>query len=182
MIKKMSLIIPFLLILGATASAHPHLFIKSRVEPMIDGEMLQGVTITWTWDKWWSMDVLTYCDLDGNNLLDDEEIEMVYRDFFSGVKEFGWFMQIRVNGERISIDKPEGFNAVVGTEGIVTYSFFIPLNVSSAAGKRVSVIFNDETIYTSFDLKVELIDRDTLKDVIIKEFSYYGVEVRFTLL
>lgn len=40
--------------------------------------------------------MISECDINRNNSLDEKEIQLVYNDFFSGIKDFNYFTEITI--------------------------------------------------------------------------------------
>lgn len=180
--KRILLLFCFFL-LSTLLHSHPHLFIKPSVEVVITNSTIKGIKITWEWDKWWSEDVINECDIDKNNAFDKKEIQLIYKNFFSGVKDFNYFTEIYVNKNKSRINTVLDFNASINKDNIVAYSFIIPLEVKYETGIKIKICFNDETIYTAFDKNLILVSNTdyTFNNLKISEYSYYGVQVAFEI-
>jgi len=180
--KKKIILFFILLFIGCCLFAHPHLFIKPSVKVIADSGNIKGLQISWEWDKWWSQDVLDSCDKNKNGKIDSkEEQDLVYKDFFIGIKDFNYFTMIYADNKKIDIKNILDFKAEV-KDSIVIYIFFIPFDINFIT-KRVNfkIIFNDETIYTAFDEKIYIIDNNgsNYNNIKIEPFSYYGRQIIF---
>lgn len=175
---RKSLFLFIFIFFTANIFPHPHLFIKPDVRIVFDKEMITGVEMLWEWDKWWSNDVIAGCDLNSNGVFEKDEVGYIYSDFFIGIKDFGFFTIVSVNGKKYKIKDITKFNAV-NKNNIVSYSFTIPLAIPKTANDTVSVIFNDETIYTAFDTKNAAVKNqpDEILSLKLKSYSYYGLEM-----
>lgn len=177
------IILTIILTLPAGLHSHPHLFIKPAIEVVKTGQNSAAIKMTWEWDKWWSREVIRECDKNRNGYFDTSEIKLVYDEFFSGIKSFGFFTQIYLNGKRVRFNSVNNFSAYINSDDIVTYSFIIPLNIDITETATLRICFNDETIYAAFDQTVKLIKNSDINytRTSIKEFSYYGTEVQFDI-
>ncbi|MCG8571281.1 MAG: DUF1007 family protein [Spirochaetes bacterium] len=161
--------------------SHPHLFITPVVELLTSSSTLRGLNVKWTWDEFWSQDVLDFCDQNMDGVFSAEETEIVFDDFFVGIKDFDFFTQIYVNNQRIPIPQVTHFK-VYARDNIVTYLFYIPVNQTISGTGDVKIIFNDETIYTAFDEKFLVRAKSgNIQNLMIAPFKFYGVEAIFQL-
>ena len=176
---KIILLIITVLSFRAGLQSHPHLFIKPAIEVIKTGTDSAGIKVTWEWDKWWSREVIRECDKNRNGYFDKSEIELVYHEFFSGIKSTGFFTQVYLNGKRGRFDSVNNFSAYISSNDIVTYTFIIPINIDTTGPATVRICFNDETIYAAFDDKVMIIKNNDfeLSGFSIKNCGYYGTQV-----
>ncbi|MFO7810396.1 MAG: DUF1007 family protein [Candidatus Delongbacteria bacterium] len=177
--RCLRLILIFLFVSAGALLAHPHLFIESELEPLIEEGKLKGIRIYWKFDKYWSEEVIIECDTDRNGILDRQEIRLVFNDFFNDLKYSNYFTELIVNGRRQRVTGVEIFNAEIVEDNIVIYDFVIPVNADLNPGLKLSVLFDDETVYTAFDKKVGLKDNKDhpVKSMKISDNSWYGVRI-----
>ncbi|HOF00634.1 MAG TPA: DUF1007 family protein [Spirochaetota bacterium] len=180
---KYILFITAFIYFNSLAYSHPHLFIKSSSDFLIKDNFIKGIKISWTWDKWWSEDVINECDKNNDNLFDEKETQLIYEDFFIGIEDFNYFTEITINNKKIKIAGVKDFKAFINSDKIVTYIFVIPIEVKIEDEVKISLAFNDETIYTAFDKNVVLknITGYAYKNLKITNYSYYGVKIDFTI-
>lgn len=172
------------LITGTLLYSHPHLFIKPTIGLVTGSGSVKGLQINWEWDKWWSEDVFFECDLNGDGTFNKEESQMVYDDFFIGIEDFDFFTFIHIDGKRYKIKGVEQFKVSSSSDGIVTYSFFVPLNVEAKGKAAVEINFDDATSYTAFEEKIPVnlaTGPGRLGDVVSEKHSFYGAKVAFQL-
>ncbi len=182
--KKIISVIIMILLTHSFLFAHPHLFIKPSIDVAVDNNTVKGFKITWKWDKWWSADVIADCDLDRNGLLNNEETRLVYKDYFIGVRDYDFFMGIIIDGKKIKIVDIKDFSVIINSDKTVSYTFFIPLEYKFSSEIKLSISFNDKTVYTSFDknVSVTLSNSYTSKNLLVSEYDYYGVKIDFVLI
>lgn len=169
---------------GCMLYSHPHLFIKPTIEVVTGKDSLKGFEISWEWDKWWSEDVFFECDLDGDGSFNKEETQMVYDDFFIGIEDFDFFTFIHIDGKRYKIRGVEQFKVSSSSSGVVTYRFFVPLNVETKGKADVEINFDDATSYTAFEEKIAVTlstGSGKLGPVESEKHSFYGSKVAFQL-
>jgi len=170
--RRIILIIVLTSAVSGTLSAHPHLFIKPEISVINENNVISGIDIEWEWDEWWSRDVIENCDLDKNGQFDKKETESIYNDFFIGIKDYNFFMEIYANKKRQTVKNVINFSAKAKNK-IVTYKFTVPLNLSEA-NINFRIAFNDETIYTSF-ADIKLIIREIAKLLVTKKTELLGI-------
>lgn len=108
---------------------------------------------------------------------------LVYKDFFIGIKDFGFFTQIYINNKRIQIEEVQDFKVKSNGDDTVTYTFFIPFEQKLSDKVKMNIIFNDETIYTAFDekLRIKCSNSNKISNLKIGIHSYYGIKAEFHL-
>jgi len=163
--------------------SHPHLFIKSGIEFVENETSVTGIRVQWSWDSYWSADVIAGCDTDRNGVLSDKEVKAVFTDFFDGIKEFNYFMELHVNGKKTPIKSITNFHAQIESDKTVTYFFTIPFTTGNIPLNTLKVGFNDDTIYVAFDKNLK-VSNGTLygfSDMTIGTFGYYGFSASFNI-
>lgn len=110
-------------------SAHPHMFFSSRAEFEWDGEQLNGVWLEWTFDAFFSADILKGYDVDSNGRFSAAETQKVYSGAFINLQKYYFFTFIRQGSRRYSPDSVVNFS-VINRNGRVSYRFYIDLSDS----------------------------------------------------
>lgn len=163
--------------------SHPHLFITPSAAVIISNSVVEGVRIIWKWDKWWSSDVMSECDKNKDGKLDSNEIKLVYQDYFSGIEDLNFFTEVYVNGKKVKIKKVLDFSVSVLEDNLVEYVFVIPLDIPIESKVEMEIVFNDESIYTAFDKKVNISSSSgVIKNPKLSPVGYYGVKVIFDII
>lgn len=178
-------IVLFLIIAPFTClNAHPHLFVKPALAVQtIDVDKIV-LAVSWEWDQWWSEDILTNCDQNSDGVLDSLDTQLVYRDYFKSLKNFHYFMKIKVNGHTKKI-KIENFKPTVKKNKVVLYEFNVRLNNEGELTDtpyRFSVTFDDESGYTAFDRIIKISDpnpAEKYQNIRISGASFYGMKIDF---
>ena len=167
----------FLSIYISSSFAHPHIFIDADLTFVTYSDSLKFLEIQWKWDKWFSVEILDYCDINKNGQLEPDEVKKVYEDFFIGVKEFYFFTQIEINNKKLKINDVTHFNANTSKNSsgdtIVIYNFTVPVNKKIENNLlNFKIIKYDETIFTAFENAKLIIKSDNFKLTEIKNISY----------
>ena len=153
--------LPFLLLAvaggvggGATADAHPHVFVDYAVLVRFGAGGVESVEITWTFDEFTSALILRQFDKDRDGKLSPDEVRQVERGHFAETRESQYFLSLRLNGAALPIASARDFSARV-VNGRVSYVFTVPMATPAIAGGaagRLELMADDPTIYTAFDL------------------------------
>lgn len=131
-------------------SAHPHMFIDSRLELSFDKEGMTGFTVEWLFDRFFSAQIMLDYDRDKSGSFNQEEIREIEAGAFSNLINYHYFTTVAVGQERHQIQEVEQFTAFLD-ENRLGYRFFVPFSFqdfSPAAGDtelRISVF--DDTFF-----------------------------------
>ena len=107
--------------------AHPHLFISTQTEFILNNGKVQGAYETWTFDRFFSADIIQGYDLNGDGLFSKAETQDVYDNAFINTKNYAYFTFIRQGDKRHSPEKVSDFS-VRQKDGIASYRFYIDLS------------------------------------------------------
>ncbi len=109
------------------ASAHPHLFFSSRFDVVFEENALKGAYCEWTFDRFFSADIIQGFDLNHDGIFNEKETQDVYENAFIYTKNFHYFTFIRQGKKRSTPLHVSQFSARY-KKGIVTYRFYIDLS------------------------------------------------------
>lgn len=124
--KKLSFI--FLCIIGQTAFTHPHMWFTSEVEFIFKDTSISGAYVTWTFDKFFSADIISGYDLNKDGKFDRLEADDVYDNAFTYTQNYYYFTFIRQGSIRTSPDKiSKSSFSVFQKNNIVSYKFYVDL-------------------------------------------------------
>lgn len=133
--------------LPVCAAAHPHMFISVQTEFIWSGEKPQGAYETWTFDRFFSADIIQGYDLNHDGLFDKAETQDVYENAFINTKNYYYFTFIRQGDKRRSPEKVSRFS-VRQKEGLVSYRFYIDL--TEYANSELYFAVYDYTFFCDF--------------------------------
>ena len=85
--KKIGLVFVFL-VCGFLAVAHPHMFFSSTEEFVFEDDKLVGCWLEWTFDSYFSADIIYTYDFDLNGKFDAEETDYIYNYAFINLKNY----------------------------------------------------------------------------------------------
>jgi len=99
----------------------------SGIEFVFSGDKLKGANIEWTFDRYFSADIIYGYDVDHNGFFDEKETNDVFENAFSYTKNYYYFCFIRQGSRRSSPDTISSFK-VKQKNGIVSYYFYVDLS------------------------------------------------------
>jgi len=108
-------------------SAHPHLSFTCGFGFVWDAQKLSGVNLEWTFDKFFSADIINGYDVDKNGKFSAEESNAVYNNAFIYTKNYYYFTFIRVGEKRYNPAGVKEFKASI-SDGSLVYRFFVDLS------------------------------------------------------
>ena len=132
------------LLYGTLLYAHPHVAISCSVEFVWNERNLQGAYIEWTFDKFFSSDIINWLDTDRNGIFDEAETEQVYNNAFINLRHYYYYTFIRQGDKRTNPEKVSQFKASQ-KKGIMTYRFYVDL--SAYTGTELYVAVYDYTYF-----------------------------------
>jgi len=141
--KKIGLVFAFL-VCGFLVVAHPHMFFSSTEEFVFEDDKLVGCWLEWTFDSYFSADIIYTYDFDLNGKFDAEETDYIYNYAFINLKNYYYFTFIRQGKTRSNPEKVENFSAYQ-KDGLLVYRFYIDL--SQYKGKEIYLAVYDYTYF-----------------------------------
>jgi ABC-type uncharacterized transport system substrate-binding protein len=127
----------------ATLSAHPHMFLTSQAEFVWDKTKLSGCWLEWTFDQFFSSDLMNF-DINHDGKFSAPETKEVYNNAFIYLKNYYYFTFIRQGAKRTNPPGVERFS-VKESGGRVSYRFWIDL--SKTEPDDVSLAVYDYTFF-----------------------------------
>jgi ABC-type uncharacterized transport system substrate-binding protein len=145
--KKAALFFIIFLVSAAALSAHPHMFIDSKVTFQFNENGLEGYWVAWWFDGGFTAMILTDYDIDKNGSFSPAEVREIEAGAFSNLENYGYFMFITVDGVSVPAATPVNFNAYLDGKRLV-YEFFVPLSVPGPYDwTAVKLAIYDETFF-----------------------------------
>jgi ABC-type uncharacterized transport system substrate-binding protein len=139
-------IILFLILSGISTAlfAHPHVFITSSVDFILQKDKLQGAWLTWDFDRYFSSDIIKWLDTNKDGVFSEKESQQVYNNAFINLRHYYYYTFIRQGNQRTNPARVEHFQATQ-KDGIMTYRFYIDL--SGYTGNELYLAVYDYTYY-----------------------------------
>lgn len=109
--------------------AHPHMWFDSEFEIIFSDSKLQGVNIIWTFDKFFSSDIISGYDLNRDGVFSTKETDDVFQNAFTYTSNYGHFTFVRVGNKRKSPESilRKDFSASQ-KNGRLKYKFYVDLS------------------------------------------------------
>lgn len=145
--------------------AHPHIFIDYSV----DLNKNSRANIVWTFDPLESERNIYYFDNNSDGTLDTEEVKILYNEGFKRIREYNYFILLRLNDKEIPISKVYNFDARIIEDGRLAYMFDIDIPEISDNDK-LSIALFDTTYFVSFG--------EPDKNSIILDNNYYSLIIK----
>lgn len=120
-------IIFFYSIISTFTFAHPHMHFTSAIEFVFNGKSLKGAFVEWTFDRYFSADIISGYDLNHDGIFNKSETQDVWENAFSYTENYYYFCFIRQGNRRTSPDKVSFFS-VKQKNGIISYRFYVDLS------------------------------------------------------
>lgn len=144
--KKNILLFIFLIFINFQSFSHPHMWFTSSLEVIFAGKTLKGAYVTWTFDRFFSADIISGYDLNGDGVFNAAETADVYENAFSYTENYYYFTFIRQGEKRTSPEHiAKASFSVWQNKGIVSYRFFIDL--SGFKGQEIFLACYDYTFF-----------------------------------
>ncbi|TVR67260.1 MAG: DUF1007 family protein [Spirochaetaceae bacterium] len=131
------------------ARAHPHIWIDSRVELLLEEDRLPAVRAHWTFDAFFTQMILMDYGQARNGSFTAAQIEEIRRGAFQNLRHYNYFTMVRVDGREIPVERVENFHAYLDGEDDLVYQFDIPLNLEiGSTPRQVAIAMYDESFFT----------------------------------
>lgn len=146
-----------LLMSGAPALAHPHIFIDSGLELVFDSRgQLAAVRVTWAYDEFYSLMQLEELGLDpdGDGELTEAELEELAGFDTNWVEGYEGDLYVTAGGEKVALAGPIRAGARMEEGRIVTWHTRpLVTRIDPAAAEVVLKVY-DPTYYTAYTLEL----------------------------
>lgn len=166
--KRFAVLMFFSILPSGICSAHPHMFIDSRVTFKFNETGLEGYWVAWWFDGGFTAMILTDYDIDRDQHFSPAEVRDIEQNAFSNLQNYDYFMFVKIDGVYLPITTPVYFNAYLDGMRLV-YEFFIPLHVPGRYEWRtVKLAIYDETFFCD----IAFIDNNP-----VTSRGYYSYEI-----
>ena len=117
-----------LAIVGATAvsDAHPHIWIDTVVTFVFDRGKVTRFRLEWTFDEFYSDVLLDSVRPKGKGKLDEKAVKELYENDFANLKDYEYFIHLRLAGKKFPVREVSDFSATV-VNGRVVFRFTVQL-------------------------------------------------------
>lgn len=109
--------------------SHPHMWFDSEFEFIFKNNDLKGVKIIWSFDKFFSSDIITGYDLNRDGIFDAKETADVFQNAFTYTSNYRYFTFIRVGNTRHSPSYVDLKDFTVKQKNnVLIYEFYVDLS------------------------------------------------------
>jgi ABC-type uncharacterized transport system substrate-binding protein len=133
---------------AASADAHPHAWIDYTVTVRFGAEGPEGVRVDWAFDEMLSELIIQKYDADRDGKFSAGETRALEHDHFSRLKDFNWFVEVKLDGTVLPVKEPKDFEAR-NVKGQLHYLFTVPIPRATRREGTVDVNVIDTTFYTA---------------------------------
>lgn len=165
-------------------SAHPHVFVTPEATLHLTEGIVSDIAISWKFDKGWSYNVLSQCDRDKDGHFNREETKLVFTQFFSGIEQYDYFTDIRVDDRKITIKGIEQFQVSVNEDKTVIYTFEFPTRFPVAENSHCAITIRDTTLFFGFapGIQIRTDTGGSIANLKTERLVRYGLKAEFDLL
>jgi len=142
-----------LVLMAAPAGSHPHVFVETALRFDInDQSEITGVTVTWTYDDFFTLLILEdmRLDPDGDGQLTDAELDELFGfDLVEWPPGFEGDLYVTSNGEKIEMPRPRPVGIAV-EDGLITATHSRDIPNVPIEGAKIQQY--DPTYYVAYDV------------------------------
>ncbi|OSQ51376.1 DUF1007 family protein [Marivita geojedonensis] len=146
----------FALVLGLVAAplgAHPHIFVETALRFEVNEQSeVTGVTVTWTYDDFFTLLILEDygLDSDGDGRLTEAELDTLFGfDLIEWPEGFEGDLYVYSNGDKIEMPRPRPTGVSV-ENGFITATHYRDIPATPVEG--LEVLQYDPTYYVAYDV------------------------------
>ena len=153
-LAKMVLALAAFLIAGASASAHPHVWVTMQGELVYspDGS-ITGVRYNWTFDDMFSAFATQGIDAKKPGQFSRQELEPLAKENVTSLKDFGYFTYMKANGKKVDLKDPTDYYLDYNTKDtVLTLHFTVPLK-TPIKSKDLNIEIYDPEYFVDFSFK-----------------------------
>ncbi len=143
------------LVVPHAASAHPHIFVDSRLEVIGGAEgNVQELRNVWRFDEVFSSSVLLDFDKNSDLKLDEEELAELGETMRTSLGDYHYFTTLTVNGAPVGVQKPDVIH-VSFQDGQILVFFAVKPDKPMPLKGRLTFGIYDPTMYTAIDFPTD---------------------------
>jgi len=143
-----------LLAAGASASAHPHVWVTMQGELVYapDGSVT-GVRYAWTFDDMFSAFATQGLETKKPGVFSRQDLEPLAKENVTSLKDFGYFTYAKANNNKIEVKDPTDYYLDYNTKDtVLTLHFTLPFKAPVKA-KELNVEIYDPEFFVDFSFK-----------------------------
>lgn len=136
---------------GGGAQAHPHVFVTIKSEIVYDAEgKMTGIRHAWTFDDMFSIYATQGLDSKQKGVFTREDLAPLAEVNVTSMKEFDFFTQGKLNGEKIAFGDPKDY-WLDYKDQVLTLNFTLPVKTPVKV-QDLNLDIYDPVYFVSFEL------------------------------
>ncbi len=139
--------------IAAPVFSHPHIWVDSGLELVVEGNTVKGFWAEWTFDDMMTAMVLADAPAGANGRFSDASTRKIRDGYFQNLANYQYFCYIWQDDRVIPITTVSAFETRL-SGGKLYYRFFIPINRTiPTSGTVIRISMYDETYYTDLGFR-----------------------------
>ena len=132
-------------------SAHPHMWIRGTVTPVLSEHGLSAVDVTWKFDEYSNSRFIEDYDTDSNRQISQSESEAIRTESLSLLFQSEYYLVVDIDGIRGTPMEAVNFGAAI-EDGQLIYTFRVPLEITIRWEdmNKVGIYLYDPTYFVDF--------------------------------
>ncbi len=119
----------FFLLIPSHLSAHPHMWIRGNLEPVLGPRGLIAVDVRWKFDEYSNASFIRDFDTNSDGKIDTTESESIRRESLGRLYKDEYYLIIDIDGLRGTPLEVQNFRASID-DGQLSYVFRVPLEIT----------------------------------------------------
>ncbi len=122
-------LIPLILLIQPLLPAHPHMWIRGNLEPVLGPRGLIAVDVRWKFDEYSNASFIRDFDTNNDGRIDTAESESIRRESLGRLYKDEYYLIIDIDGLRGTPLEVQDFRASID-DGELSYVFRVPLEIT----------------------------------------------------
>ncbi len=142
-----------ILVLTGHAYAHPHVWVDMAMELIVEGNVVKGFWVDWSFDEMMTAMVLADIPAGPDGRFTEPNAQRVFRDYFRNLENFNYFTYIWINRRPLPVRRIDNFKPMIVNRRLV-YRFFVPID-QPLRGDSTEVVVSmyDDTYWTDMGFR-----------------------------
>ena len=142
----------FLVAMASPAVAHPHVWLDNILTFVFDGDKVTSLRLNWSFDEFFGTAIIRRFDENRNSRFEPDENAKLQANAFAALKEYGYFVHLKIGGKPMTVDNISGFQASVRNNQLMyDFTASLPAPVDPATAEIVVSIY-DESFFVEVSL------------------------------
>jgi len=149
----LAIVFASLTIASGRAAAHPHVWIESRSDLVLDEQgRITAINVEWRFDEMYSTVAVEGLDANGDGIYEAEETQSLAKENVEALKEYDYFVYAEANGQKVAYGDVTEYGNLF-SNGVLTLYFRVPLQQPiDPATTKFSYSIYDPSFYIAIEL------------------------------